>query len=652
MTDWDDRVPPGDEADSEDTPEEPTDIAPDEADEYPADEPESADSSDLWEPAGYRWPAAADAPAEVHEEAELGDSTGISGGLRALLVAVGCLFVMVLAVGGFALKLWFDRLAAQEALGASARALSLTMSPALAGALNPRLEAVNEAIERGHFAEATTRLDNILRGVGGKEGAEGTGEGAPFPGPNFAMPPSGGRGEGPRGDAPGNPQGAPGRPGGPGGPGGAPPGAQGDLAELPPAAMAFFQKNPDIGKLVAQANMMGLQLKERGGDVRKLRALRKSIIEAARLQDADEVLDLLKQFDVEFKKQAAKVMGPGPGMRPEGGRMPRPGRRPQGPPQPPKRFLTMARQCGEALQKAQMEGRDVRPALQFMRQGELAARAGNFDRAMDMTRKAMDALKKAPAMPAQPKLFQNPIVHMLLNLMKVEDDELRGALTSLRNTYEIAKSTTVTELSKAMSGAIETLERVGKRRQSVGDQLETIRSGKRPDRSAQEMARQAEEMREKAKERVEAIREDMAKILERARGMSPEEFAKEKDGLLDAILKLVFPPREGQPGTGAGKPSEPERPVDLPIEDRVRQKLLQAAEPYLKVKADPEQKELATELADLFRRSRELLAERDYDQAEMLADRGLALLGLGQQSAGSAPNDAPESPEEPTGPGD
>ena len=98
MTDWDDRVPPGDEADSEDTPEEPTDIAPDEADEYPADEPDSADSSDLWEPAGYRWPAAADAPAEVHEEAELGDSTGISGGLRALLVAIGCLFVMVLAV--------------------------------------------------------------------------------------------------------------------------------------------------------------------------------------------------------------------------------------------------------------------------------------------------------------------------------------------------------------------------------------------------------------------------------------------------------------------------------------------------------------------------------------------------------------------------
>ncbi|NSW54697.1 MAG: hypothetical protein HPY44_01675 [Armatimonadetes bacterium] len=652
MTDWDDRVTPGDEADSEDTPEEPTEIAPDEADEYSTDEPESVDSSGLWEPAGYRWSTAADAPVEALEEAETVDTTGLSGGLRALLVALGCLFVMVLAVGGFALKLWFDRLAAQEALGASARALSLTMSPALAGALNPRLEAVNEAIERGHFAEAATRLDNILRGVGGQQGAEGTGEGSPFPGPNFAMPPSGSKSEGPGADAPGNRQGTPGRAGRPGGPGGAPPGAQGGLEELPPAAVAFFQKNPDIGKLVAQANMMGLQLKERGGDVTKLRDLRRSIIEAARLQDADEVLDLLKQFDAEFKKQAAKIMGSRPGTRPEGGRMPRPGRRPQGPTQPPKRFLTMARQCGEALQKAQMEGRDVRPALQFMRQGELAARAGNFKKAMEVTRKAMDALKNAPAMPAQPKLFQNPIVHMLLGLMKVEDDELRGALTSLRNTYAIAKNTTVTELSKAMGGAIETLERVGKRRQSVGRQLEMIRSGKKPDQSAEEMARQAEEMREKARERLEATREEMGKILERAREMSPEEFAKEKDGLLDAILKLIFPPRPGEPGAQAGKPSEPERPVDLPTEDRVRQKLLLAAEPYLKVKADPEQKELATELADLFRRSRELLAKRDYDQAEMLAERGLALLGIGQDSAGSAPNHAPESPQDPAGPSD
>lgn len=651
MTDWDDRVPPGDEAGSEDTREEPRDVAPDEADDYATDEPESVDASDLWEPAGYRWPVTTgEAPAQdTPEEGEAADSAGISGGLRALLVALGCLFVMVLAVGGFALKLWFDRIAAQEALSASSRALSLTMAPALAGALKPRLEAVNEAIERGHFAEATTRLDNILRGMGGQEGAEGTGEGAPFPGPNFAMPPSGGRAESPRGNAPGNPQGAPGRPGGPGA---APPGAKGDLQELPPAAMAFFQQNPDIGKLVAQANMMGLQLKERGGDVTKLRALRKSIIEAARLQDADEVLDLLKQFDVEFKKQAAKIMGPRPGMRPDGRRMPRPGRRPQGPAEPPKRFLTMARQCGEALRKAQMENRDVRPALRFMRQGELAARAGNFDRAMDMTRKALDALKKAPAMPAQPKLFQNPIVHMLLDLMKVEDDELRGALTSLRNTYAIAKNTTVAELSKAMGGAIETLERVGKRRQSVGQHLETIRSGKRPDRSPEEMTRQAEEMREKARERVEATRGDLGKILERAREMSPEEFAKEKNELLDAILKLMFPPREGQPGAEASKASKPEQPVDLPTEDRVRQKLLQAAEPYLKVKADPEQKELATELADLFRRSRELLAKRDYDQAEMLANRGLALLGIGQEDAGSPLKGAPERLEQSTGPGE
>jgi hypothetical protein len=58
----------------------------------------------------------------------------------------------------------------------------------------------------------------------------------------------------------------------------------------------------------------------------------------------------------------------------------------------------------------------------------------------------------------------------------------------------------------------------------------------------------------------------------------------------------------------------------------VREKLLQSAGPYLKVRSDPAQKELADRLQSIFSQARTLLSQGKYDEAEKLADQGNELL--------------------------
>ena len=75
---------------------------------------------------------------------------------------ISFLLVMLLVVGGIALKLWFDRMAAQDALLASTRAMSLTMAPRLSGPMSSRLESIEGAINRGRFRseEHTSELQS------------------------------------------------------------------------------------------------------------------------------------------------------------------------------------------------------------------------------------------------------------------------------------------------------------------------------------------------------------------------------------------------------------------------------------------------------------------------------------------------------------
>ena len=571
-----------------------------------------------------------------------------SAGVKALLIALGVLVVVLLVLGGIAFKLWSDRIAAQQTLRAAVGAMSATVSPDIAITVGQRLERVRAAVDKGRFVEATSRLQHITEGTG----RDVLGElqqprpSVAFPGSEFGPAPQPNK-------EPQQAEGAPplrppsrraGRPPSP---------SERPQPALPPATVEFFEAEPRLAKLFTEANRAGAALSQRGGDVAKLRDIRSSIVEAARLGDTDRVLKLMDAFRDELRTQAERL-----GVNPErrsGRRPPTRRRRPvvQG---PPREFVTAAEQVREALAKAREERKDLRKAMTLLRQADQAAATGNFSRAVKLSNKALEAIKGAPEMPPEPELFRNPLVAMFINLLHVEDEELAGTLNSMREAYDDAKTATVDRLAASLKGAIDALGNVGKRRQAFGKRLEQIRGAKLP--TLQDRDEAAARMRE----RMETVRGEIGDVLARVQGMSPDEFAADRDNIVDELLKIVFPrpARPGEPALaekpepGAGeKPAAPETAEALAPEQRVRAKLLSAAEPYLKVKADPAQKELATELGELFARARSLLTEGKYEEAELLTDNGLALLARLEPEAPGAPSIEPReaTPAPPTGKG-
>jgi len=532
---------------------------------------------------------------------------------RGPVVVAGLLVMCLAGLGAFTFKLWTDHAKTRQALASAVDAISVTVDPELAGPIAGRLDRVRAAIEQGSFVEAASRLDNLTMGADiappGGDGQAGIGQ--PFGGPGMRAGP-GGQG---RSGALRPGQGRPDR----GGPGAARTGPRqgAPAAQLPPEAIAFFDRNPELAKVLAQANLAGIRLRESGADVTKLREFRDAVVEAARLDDAEGVRKALEGFQKEFAKQASRLGGRRQGMpqrRPGG-------RRPQRPKAPPRGLMATARQAAEALKKAQAEGKDVRGALQLMRQAEQAGAAGDFATATKLTRQALSAIKQAPQIPPRPEMFRNPLVQMFLDMMRVEDEQLAGTLQTLRAAYDDTKTRTLQAMGSAMKSAIDGLALVGHRRLAFGQQLKQMQ-GER----TQALSR--EQFEAQARERMAGLRPQIGGILQRAQVMTPEEFAANRDSIIDEVLDAVFPMRRPRRGPRPKAPEALAVEQALPVADRVRSKLLRAAEPYLKVKADPEQQELATQLGDVFRRARALLTDGKHEEAELLVDKGLALLGV------------------------
>lgn len=539
-----------------------------------------------------------EAPAATAEEGPSGilpeagpDTAGGAAPGKALLVVGLALMVALLGVCGVAAKLWYDQTAAQDALLAAVGAMGATVSPDLEDTLNPRISEIRTAVSNGHYAEATSRLRHILDGA--RTGAAGPGE---LSGPLSA------RGAG--NPLPGAPaQGAQQAP---------------QSGQLPPGVMEFFQKHEKLAELFGQANALGVKLRDSGGDVTRLREIRNAIIEAARLNDAAGVAKLLEQFRDELRKQVTALearQGPrgpqGAGRRGPGS----PGGRPGA---PPASFMAVLRQVDGAMRQGQAEGRDLRRPMELLREAEGLARTGNFSGASRLYRQALEAIRTAPQLPAEPKLFQNPLVSMFVNLLQVEDQELAGTLNNLRKTYEAAKADLTAQWSQTLEGAVNVLEKVGARRQAFGRRLEEMRTGKV---SAEDIRKAQEAARQKAQQESRAALEA---ILQRVQGMKFEDFTAQRAKLVEEILQAVFSPPKP---AGEQVPASPGTPAPAgSAEQRVREKLLQAAAPFLRVQEDPAQKELADRLGQLFGQARELLAAGKAEEAEKLADQGLELL--------------------------
>ncbi|MCE5217164.1 hypothetical protein LLH03_09070 [bacterium] len=539
------------------------------------------------------------------EELPLED-TGSSGSVsRALLAALGLLALALLAVGAMTLKLWLDRSAAQSSLQAAVGAISATASPEYAGTVVPRLDPLRKAIEAGKFDEATSRLAHLADGV---SGGSATGPSETAQGP-LGVP----------GGLEGLASGV--------GKGGLKPeaaaAAQRAQDEIPPEVLKFFEAHRDLAQAFAQANMAGLELKKRGGNVDQLRRIRQGLVEAARLKDEAQVRRLLTQFRTEFEAQARKLSGQaqGPGRQ---RRAPAGQKRPT---QSPRELVNLAQRVDGALRAAQAEGRDLREPMEILRTASAAGRAGRMQEAIRGYSRALAAIRKAPTLHGQPSLFQNPLVSMFLGLLQVEDQDLAGVLDSLRSVYTQAKTDLSTTVSASFKGALETLTKVGARRQAFGKRLQEIRGGK-----AQPVDRQKIEA--EMRQRAEEVRGELGDLLSRVQQMKPEDFAANRNKLVDQILNVVFQrptatPEKPvtQPAAGGPTPTKPAVTEGAAqAEQRVRDKLLQSAGPYLKVRSDPAQKELADRLQSIFSQARTLLSQGKYDEAERLADQGNELL--------------------------
>ena len=244
-------------------------------------------------------------PASVAVSATEDTPQRASAGTAALLLTLGALVIALLAVGGFALKLWSDRAAAQEALVAAVGTMSAATPGGLPGAPATGLAEVKAAIDRGRFAEAASRLRSLTaRATRAPLGElEGAGRGLPMSGFGMGGPPPA-AGEGAGGSPPTTeaqqPSGAGRQP-------------------LPPGAAEFFEQNPKIAKLFGEAAVAGVKLRQEGGDIARLKQIHDSMIEAARLHDTEGVLKLLEEYKQEFQVQVQQLggapRGSGPGGR-------------------------------------------------------------------------------------------------------------------------------------------------------------------------------------------------------------------------------------------------------------------------------------------------------------------------------------------------
>jgi hypothetical protein len=259
---------------------------------------------------------------------------------------------------------------------------------------------------------------------------------------------------------------------------------------------------------------------------------------------------------------------------------------------------------------------------------------------------------------------------MCLNLLHVEDNDLSGTLAAMRQTLSQAGQTSVQRLRDTLKAAVDTIGGVGKRRQQFGKALERIRSGKAPKAPPPAAAQ------EQARKRMEVVRGTVADALARAQAMSVQDFADNRERLVDAVLAAVFGPQTPpaqeapKPSGEAPKPSveapqpsveapQPVFPATADARQRIQSKLLAAATPYLALSDQPDQKDLAATLASIFAAARSLLAAGEVAEAEKRADEGLLLLGLdpagiglpsGPGSRVGPPVPAPDQPALQTGP--
>ncbi len=499
-------------------------------------------------PAGEGTPAREvepDGPAAPQAESARG-----GGGVAVALIALA---IAAIAAVGLAWKLYSDLATAERALQAAAGAVDTLVKDTAPLATRP----VYRALGKRDFAEAARAFEQIasLR------------PGRPAAGPAHIPPQL--------------------------------------AAELGPEASAFFDQNPALLRRLLGLVQAARQLEDRGVDVEPLREVRDRILEAARLQNREDVVRLLG----EFEDKLAELGG-----------------------QPSRKRLAELRkrvlEARRAIEQAAKRGRDVRPAVELLKKADAAAKRGDYKAAEGLINRAIAAARsakriarrrprhaRARAGQAGPAAMRGPL-GLILAMLRVEDRDLAAVRAELKRAQEAAQAGDARKAGELVAEARRVLEAIEKRRQEVSSRLQG-RRGKGPTPA---------ELEKRARERFEAAARAVEEFLARVRGLSEEEFAARKRELAVGLLRmLVGPP----PGAG---PQRPETPTE-----RARRLLRLAREPYEKLKSEGAD---TAELEALFKQARQELWSGQPEKAIETAIRALEkmrdMLKAGEEAAGQA----------------
>ncbi len=369
-----------------------------------------------------------------------------------------------------------------------------------------------------------------------------------------------------------------------------------------PQAEAFFMEHPDLNQRFTMYADQARALRDQGQDVQPLRDVRTQIFNAATQGDVRQVTSLLDQF-----AQGLRQLG----GNPEAGDM-----------------QQVVGDFQKAFEKAQKENRDPRAAVALMHQAEAAVQAGKRAEAVEIARKALAALQRAPRVsgggtgrrpgglggpaPGQPE----QVLQATFQMLDQEERDLAATHQAVDQALSAQLQDNPAKVREVLATARESLIRIHDRRAEFSVRL----AGKQPPQESSPPGGEGPGTGLGPRPQLGPLKvpeealEQFSQLIDTARGLTPEEYHSIRLVIARRMIGMIL----GEPGPGEGW-------RNLPPQERIRQKLRAAQEPYMLRR---EYGEDISALTDLLREAREDLAANRLIAAEKKADAVLRELGL------------------------
>jgi len=435
------------------------------------------------------------------------------------------------------------------------------------------------------------------------------------------------------------------------------PGLDGDSPKLPPeayanlpeGAVAYFRQREDLLRAFLEECNYSRQLRDAGVDVDDLRAVRDSLIEAARLGQDEKVRTLLAKMQ---KMVRGKGGGPEPGL--------------------PEELREGLEEFRDVAEEANRQGRDVRPAMELVQRAEALAAEGKMDEAKAAIQRAIKAAQSAKKGQERRQLGRRPmrprtpqgrrparapgaeggfppfLLQGLLGMVAAEEADLTYAYEKINSAMVAIREKNAEQIKEILDEALGHFSTIGKRRHEFSTMLNELttgrregmeRQGRRGERPGGERPGGRGPMPDDRMQQVrEALTASLVDALQRARGLSDEQFEQRKEAIAEQLVMAMTDGRRPQPPGGAEAEGQPDAAALIKgyetemekaeAEQRIRDKMQAAQEPYSQLREAGEDGELVAELERLFALAREALYVGDYLEAEELVNEGLRKLGI------------------------